>query len=137
MLLILFFAAFLVLRNARFITRPRIALFCINGTIYLQRACSVRTPLVHNSSPVSIVTFIRCFSACMTRTSLSVGVLLSHPAEIFEPGLNKLFPDLDNEEDFPAQTTSMHHSPDGSMYWLGGQLGEIKKVRYSKYSLFF
>ncbi|CAM9182128.1 unnamed protein product, partial [Laminaria digitata] len=48
--------------------------------------------------------------------------------EIFEPGLNKLFPDLDNKEDFPAQTISMHHSPDGSMYWLGGQLGEIKKV---------
>ena len=59
----------------------------------------------------------------------SAVIFLRLVAEIFEPGLNKLFPELDNEKDFPAQTISMHHSPDGSMYWLGGQLGEIKKVR--------
>lgn len=48
---------------------------------------------------------------------------------MFEPGLNKVFPDLDNENDFPTATISMHQSPDGSMFWLMGQLGEIRKVR--------
>lgn len=53
---------------------------------------------------------------------------MPHTAEIFEPGLNKVFPDLSVDDDFPAKTISMHQSPDSSMYWLAGQLGAIKKV---------
>ncbi|CAM9268154.1 unnamed protein product, partial [Hapterophycus canaliculatus] len=46
--------------------------------------------------------------------------------EIFEPGLTEVF-DLSDEEK-PAQTISMKQSPDGSMYWLVGQAGEVKVV---------
>eukprot|EP00903_Cladosiphon_okamuranus_P006180 g6077.t1 len=48
--------------------------------------------------------------------------------EIFEPGLIEVFPELDHKEDFPSVTMSVHQSPDGSMYWLGGRAGVIKKV---------
>eukprot|EP00903_Cladosiphon_okamuranus_P006181 g6078.t1 len=48
--------------------------------------------------------------------------------ELFEPGLNEVFPDLDHEDDFPSTTLSMHQSPDGSMFWLAGKAGVIKKV---------
>eukprot|EP00904_Undaria_pinnatifida_P003870 jgi/Undpi1/13484/HiC_scaffold_8.g03143.m1 len=48
--------------------------------------------------------------------------------EIFDTGLTEVFPDLDTDLDFPANTLSIHQSPDGSMYWLMGQLGEVKKV---------
>ncbi|CAM9165509.1 unnamed protein product [Scytosiphon promiscuus] len=47
--------------------------------------------------------------------------------EIFEPGLNDFFPDLD-EDDFPSQTVSLKQSPDSTMYWLVGQAGEVKTV---------
>lgn len=50
-------------------------------------------------------------------------------AEIFDTGLTEVFPDLDNESDFPEKTLSIRQSPDGSMYWLMGQEGEVKKVR--------
>lgn len=49
-------------------------------------------------------------------------------AEIFEPGLNEVFPDLDNDDDFPDATISLRQTPDGSEFWLVGQQGEIKKV---------
>eukprot|EP00903_Cladosiphon_okamuranus_P010392 g9830.t1 len=49
-------------------------------------------------------------------------------AEVFSPDINEVFPDLDPDDDFPTQTISMYQSPDASMYWLGGQAGEIKKV---------
>lgn len=39
-----------------------------------------------------------------------------------------MFPDLSNEDDFPGKTISMRQTPDGSEFWLMGQLGEIKKV---------
>eukprot|EP00904_Undaria_pinnatifida_P003872 jgi/Undpi1/13486/HiC_scaffold_8.g03145.m1 len=48
--------------------------------------------------------------------------------EIFEPGLNEVFPDLDSDDDFPDATISLRQSPDGTMYWLMGQQGEVKKV---------
>lgn len=53
-------------------------------------------------------------------------------AEIFDTGLTEVFPDLDNESDFPEKTLSIHQSPDGSMYWLMGQEGEVKKVRSAR-----
>lgn len=40
-----------------------------------------------------------------------------------------MFPDLDEDTDFPGSPLSMHQSPDGSMYWIAGQNGVIKKVR--------
>lgn len=48
-------------------------------------------------------------------------------AEIFDPGLNELFPDI-NENRFPEQLISLRHTPDGSMFWLAGLEGQIKKV---------
>ncbi|CAM9121681.1 unnamed protein product, partial [Hapterophycus canaliculatus] len=43
------------------------------------------------------------------------------------PGLSNFFPNLD-DDDFPSQTISLKQSPDGSMYWLVGQAGEVKMV---------
>eukprot|EP00903_Cladosiphon_okamuranus_P020570 g18881.t1 len=45
--------------------------------------------------------------------------------EMFE--LTEAFPDLSKSE-FPSRTVSIHQSPDGSMYWFGGQDGEIKSA---------
>eukprot|EP00903_Cladosiphon_okamuranus_P008203 g7898.t1 len=45
----------------------------------------------------------------------------------FEPGLTLAFPNLD-DDDKPGQTLTLKQSPDGSMFWIVGQLGEIIKV---------
>eukprot|EP00903_Cladosiphon_okamuranus_P010393 g9831.t1 len=69
-------------------------------------------------------------SYCDKHTGGGDDMFWSYPyeePEIFEPGLSDAFPDL-SEGDFPAQTVSVHQSPDDSMYWFGGQAGEIKSV---------
>ncbi|CAM9199998.1 unnamed protein product [Ectocarpus sp. 12 AP-2014] len=47
--------------------------------------------------------------------------------EIFEPGLNELFPDLGGGEQ-PDDTVSVRQTPDGSQWWLVGLAGEIYAV---------
>ncbi|CAM9509059.1 unnamed protein product [Ectocarpus sp. 4 AP-2014] len=47
--------------------------------------------------------------------------------EIFEPGLNELFPDL-SSGDQPSDTVSIRQTPDGSQWWLLGIGGEIYAV---------
>lgn len=49
-------------------------------------------------------------------------------ADIFDPGLNELFPDINEDTRFPKQLVSMRQTPDGSMFWLVGLEGQIKKV---------
>lgn len=45
--------------------------------------------------------------------------------EIFEADLSEVFPDAD----LPSKAYSMKQSPDGSMYWIAGIRGVIKKVQ--------
>ncbi|CAM9715370.1 unnamed protein product, partial [Ectocarpus fasciculatus] len=47
--------------------------------------------------------------------------------EVFEPGLNELFPELGSGEQ-PDDTVSMRQTPDGSQWWLVGIAGEIYAV---------
>ncbi|CAM9759383.1 unnamed protein product [Scytosiphon promiscuus] len=68
---------------------------------------------------------------CTKHTGGDEDLFWSYPyeeAEIFEAGLNLVFNELDNEADFPAQTISVHQSPDSSVYWLMGQAGEVISV---------
>ncbi|CBJ28221.1 conserved unknown protein [Ectocarpus siliculosus] len=48
-------------------------------------------------------------------------------AEIFEPGLNEVFPDLADDQQ-PGDTVSMRQTPDGSQWWLLGISGQIYAV---------
>ncbi|CAN0318172.1 unnamed protein product, partial [Ectocarpus sp. 12 AP-2014] len=47
--------------------------------------------------------------------------------EVFEPGLNELFPELSANEQ-PGDTVSMRQTPDGSQWWLLGISGQIYAV---------
>lgn len=61
----------------------------------------------------------------MKLVSLLVAILVSTAP--YEAGGTLVFPDID-EDDFPAQTLSVQQSPGGTMYWVMGQLGEVKQV---------
>lgn len=72
-----------------------------------------------------------CRSSCtqpLTPISLLPPPPLSRRAfadEIFEADLSEVFPDAD----LPSKAYSMKQSPDGSMYWIAGIRGVIKKVQ--------
>lgn len=46
-------------------------------------------------------------------------------------GLAKAFPGLDDgtDGDFPEELISMKMTPDGTAWWLVGQMGHIREVR--------
>ena len=53
-------------------------------------------------------------------------------APILEPGLNEVFPNINERRNFPKQVINMKQTPDGSEWWIAGLEGKVRKVSEQK-----